>query len=318
MTIAGSNLRAWTLALPVLRRLNELDIPFIVFKSLPLVEDLYAGAAGRPTTDVDLLVRARDVPAVLAASTELGWREAARGVFGLLSERLGPIAAGSHQPWPLIDPSHNPPAVIDLHSDELWRHTHSPLTGNVWSRAEQREQDGVRFLVLSPEDGLVFLCWHAFSEGLPARCLSDVGRLLMRKADLNWSYIATRCIETGLTSMVYCACALAGDAEGGDWKERLRRPRARVHVAVALHGRHSGGFTPATSRCVKALMYDGFRRRAEALRASYLPGPLELASYRGAIPGWREWGVLTAGRYARVCLHRLGRWRRPRSSVSAS
>ncbi len=53
-----TNLAVWNTALPALRALNRRDIPVIVLKSLPQIEELYGNLDERLTLDVDLFVPA--------------------------------------------------------------------------------------------------------------------------------------------------------------------------------------------------------------------------------------------------------------------
>lgn len=131
----------------------------------------------------------------------MGWTLVRPDQFAALASLLGPEAAAARTPWNLVaPPSADYAGLIDLHSDgmEPWRDP--PLDGHVWERAVQSGSRDAPFMALSPEDRLVYLCWHFVADGLPWTKLREIEHILRHGENLDWELIASRARETGMLS----------------------------------------------------------------------------------------------------------------------
>src|SRR5436309_294234 len=114
------NLSTWAGALPVLEELNRLDIPMIVLKSLPQVEELYGSAAGRQTSDIDLVIPGERALEALRAAQNLGWRLEYHARFEAISARRGPATTARCRPWHISTGTEARNFItIDLHTDSM-------------------------------------------------------------------------------------------------------------------------------------------------------------------------------------------------------
>ena len=255
---AWGNLATWSLALPALRELREHDVPVIVYKSLPLVEELYGNAGGRISMDVDLLVRSSDSLITLTTLQGLGWQISDSRMFNGLATALDPDRAAQRRAWVLTHPQAGSSGQLDLHSDARATWQHPPLTEAVWERAVEKDLDGARFLVLSPEDSLIFMCWHALASYLSPDHLRDVGEMLKRSSTLDWGYVRARSEQVGIAAMVSVVCDIAiGDlAAELPWRLPLRR---RQTLGAKLCRGYSLPLQTARGVLARALLHD--RRR---------------------------------------------------------
>lgn len=210
---AAQNFETGSLALPALEELERIGIPAIVLKSLPQVEELYGDVAGRYTGDVDLVVRTHHSLRALEIIIDAGWKLQERRWFDLLASIHGAEEAASMRSWHLLREADDRVCTIDLHSDgiESWRHP--VLDPTIWTRAQPRERDGVHFLILGPEDRLLFLCWHFFADakgalGFPWHKLPDI-TLALQRDDIDWDYVGERARRLGISNFVNLACDLA-------------------------------------------------------------------------------------------------------------
>jgi hypothetical protein len=309
---AAENLRTWRAALPVLEELNRRGIRFIVLKSLPQIEELYGDASGRLTGDVDLVVRSADVRDVIDVARELGWRFKFPTRYRVLSERLGSDGAATMHPWHMQLEQDAHFHEIDLHSDQMEPWRYPPLDAGIWERASLRRQDGVQFLVLAPEDRLLFLCWHAVVEGLVPRKLIDIAHILRQGAELDWDYVAERARSTGTSLFLHLACEFvsARVQEGvyPYWREHVRlKSRARFALFWRTLARADDGLGRRHAHMLAGLGHDQPAVMLPYWRLALLPSRLEVATHTGLMPSWPHYALAIARMYRR----RLSGRRRP-------
>jgi hypothetical protein len=210
-SVAATNRRVWQSALPALRELNRRDLPFIILKSLPQIEELYGGPGGRLTLDVDILVAASQIEEAFDACRAAGYEAKIGGHYPDLAaavSRFGRRAALRERKWTLVPQHAGESFDIDLHNDGIdpWR---SPaLRADVWESAREQKRDGVHFLTLSPEDRLIYLCWTIADEGFHRRKTRDIAQILRDVGGLDWQTIESRARKRGLALTVQLVCDL--------------------------------------------------------------------------------------------------------------
>ncbi len=240
---AAHNLRVWGHALPILEKLSEADIPVVILKGLPQIEDLYGDPGTRMTSDVDMLVPSRHARSTLALLVDAGWQPGSASTLRWLTSSQG-VEAASSRPWHMHPPPNLTGCLIDLHFDRMTRSPKPTLDPSIWERAVRMSRDGADFLVLGREDQLLFLCYHFVTDHLPWHKLRDIEVLLGRSTELDWDYIARRARLSGVTIAVYLACRLAArdatDPVPDNWRGVTPVDRLRASVLAAMLDRRPG------------------------------------------------------------------------------
>jgi len=148
-------------------------VPVIALKGLALVETVYLNPALRPMEDLDLLVRASDLPAAVRLMTEAGYREAWHG-FPDFQRADG-----------LVD--------VDLHTTLLHQgevptrlRVQTIETEALWTAAQPATIAGEPGLVLCAAHQLAHLCQHlCYHHGLSGLLRhADILALAARHPDL--------------------------------------------------------------------------------------------------------------------------------------
>ena len=143
------------------------------------MEELYGDAGGRLTTDVDILVHSCDLDATLDALGGIGWAPDDDRAFSLLRDHSDWEPGVTAHHWLLVRWVNEVCSQIDVHTDAATaRSQHPSFTPEIWARTSVATRDGVTFHLISPEDRLIFLCWHALDHGMQADRLADIARIL--------------------------------------------------------------------------------------------------------------------------------------------
>jgi hypothetical protein len=304
------NLGVWARALPVLEELNRLDIPVIVLKSLPQVEDLYGPPGGRITSDVDLVVHGGRVSAVLEAIMNLGWQLKAQRLHDLLlssghSDRL------ADYPWHFEQVRGTQSCMVDLHTDHSRAWSKPTLDPAIWDRAIHASRDGVHFQILCPEDRLVFLCWHFFadgigSQGFPWHKLPDIA-IALERGDIDWTFLACRAQARGVTIFVNLACDLAAvrsaNAIVPRWRYHVRPASPWRHARLSsILGSNAKHMTDRQRPLFWLLAHDHLLQMMPVWRHMFFPDRQTIAvDYLGFWPSWPRYFL----ELARIYLYRV-------------
>ena len=166
----------------VLKAFVTANIPVMLLKGAAMLGGPEAIEAGRPTSDLDLLVRERDRSRAAAALRGIGYRPFEPGSVknheGLEGQTTNWVDAHSR-------------TVVDLHTHLL--HLSIPLTidmDQVWKEAETMTVGGEQALILSSEMRLLHTALHAswthtYSFGM--RWLYDIALILKAtEGRLDW------------------------------------------------------------------------------------------------------------------------------------
>lgn len=211
----------------VAKALEAADVPVVPYKGIDLAHTVYPDMRMRPMTDVDLWVRAEQLPAALDALTAAG-----------LVRKPSPV---QRTPFPRawdgevkLRREENPRTVAELH--------HGPFPGEWLHRAAQIDRAAVwgrlrcgvlldhHVLRLAPEDHALEVALHAAITHqysyVPLRQLLDL--VILARAGLEVEGLVARSSEWRVTRVARLAFALAGEAYGD--------PNAAViarHLALA-------------------------------------------------------------------------------------
>ena len=294
--LGAGELRAWLAAF------EGVAIPVIPLKGPLLAEALYDDPGLRPFTDLDLLVRTRDVPRAVGLLATRGYRalEHERPIAYELAHATAAcfVPAGSATTslpvdlhWGLVGfPAGATPRALD--------------TEEVWTRAVTEERWGRPVLQLCREDLLLYLALHLAVhhplDGLPWQ--RDVALLIRRDGrDLAWERVTERARRWGVAGAAYFALRLVEDrfAPGVPASVFARlRPRGPRGALLDRIGRSSGK-RGGVDHLVDLLLLDRIWDLTRALAALACPSPAWVKS-RYATPSPLRGYLVHYGRIGRI------------------
>jgi len=282
----------------VFRTLEGERIDFIVFKGPVLAEAVYRDPGVRPMTDVDILVRPRDLTRSHRALKGLGY-EAGISDETVASLRPNPYRnsllyrhpeAGKglvHLYWHLINLYLGPCVAVEKVPME-----------RLWQRAEWVEIGGHRVRTFSPPDTFVYLCLHAFLHGFtPLILLFDLDVVRSGKDVVFWQEVGRRAEEFGWKRYIYHSLTVlkgwgfpVEDIPPVVW-ERLVPDRMscfeRAFISAALCRRPAGLF--GRLRWALLGMQPGLFARVRFLRKNVFIPKRDLAVVRQKDPSRLTW-----------------------------
>jgi hypothetical protein len=188
--VSLANQRSFRALAIVLSEFNAHGIDVLVLKGADVLPRLYGVWGARPLTDVDLLVRDRDLPAIDRIVSALGYQALIDG-----------------------NPAYRDPngsLLLDMVTS-LW---YAEDSEHVWRRAVRRELAGVSIRAMCADDLLVYLtAYSVLHRGhfVPSFAV-DVG-LLVRKERLNWDYIIEEARRRNLKIPLYHGLSYAARRE---------------------------------------------------------------------------------------------------------
>ncbi len=168
------NLRRWQHFSEMLAAFQQEHIACLPLKGLILGPWLYGDAGRRTMTDLDVLVRSEQVPLALSILEALGYQR---------------IDSPHEEPTYEIPMAHTTPdgtrTFLDLHWTFVPPHPNTIDPTFAWERANHHDVDGLRVLLLSPEDLLLTLCLHLRRnlQHLSLKLLVDLHWLLSKYGD---------------------------------------------------------------------------------------------------------------------------------------
>lgn len=276
-------------------------IAVIPLKGPLLAEALYDEPGLRPFTDLDLLVRRRDVPRAVALLATLGYRalEHERPIAYELAHATAAcfVPAGStgisypvDLHWGLVGfPAGVAPRTLD--AEEVWAHA---VTEERWGRP---------ILQLCREDLLLYLALHLAVHhplgGLPWQL--DLALLVRRGQDLTWERVTERARGWGVAGAAYFALRLVEDrfAPGVPASALARlRPRGPRGALLDRIARSSGA-RGGVDHFVDLLLLDRMSDLCRALAALACPSPAWVQS-RYATPSALRGYLVHYGRIGKI------------------
>jgi hypothetical protein len=190
--------------LEVLRWLAQLAVPAVALKGFAAALCDWPDPAQRIVGDLDLLVRRKDLGAIVEALTQRGFR-----FGGGLQSRWGFLSDASFVPFFSVDRQCN----VDLHVEPDSYPLHRGLDADaVFAAARTVLCNGVNVAVPSAELALLIgvanLAMDKFAVA-DARKLVDIARLLQRQDRFDWHQVEARAQHARLTCALRTALSLA-------------------------------------------------------------------------------------------------------------
>jgi hypothetical protein len=164
----------------VFKRLRKEGILFIVLKGTYLAEEVYGDPALRPVSDLDLLVREKDLARIAEVLGELNYSPDISELRDRARHHLRPFVKTGAVP-------------IEIHRDIQNLRGPSPedIEG-LWTRAKWTRVGGVEVLALSTEDLLLHLSMHAVQHHYSIKLISicDISEILRcRSEQIKWEQL---------------------------------------------------------------------------------------------------------------------------------
>lgn len=229
--------------------LAQADVPHLVLKGWPLVEQLYAHPAHRVLYDHDFLVPPHRAEAGHRALREAGFTPLpAKDEW--IKKHLPPLWRNNGYQWDgyLFDPDY--PRPVELHVglwEDGWRGLQVQPLADPWRGARPALVAGVPMRLLSRENTVIHLAMH-FAGHLIERDarlnqLLDLARYVWREwAALDWRSILVRSEAAGVARFVYASLWLAHEVLGAPlppvsiWEPLAAQTPSAFKDWLAQHG----------------------------------------------------------------------------------
>ncbi|HKS74897.1 MAG TPA: nucleotidyltransferase family protein [Terriglobales bacterium] len=199
----------------IIAHLKKSEIPSLPYKGPVLAQELYGDVAGRQFSDLDILVRGRDVERAKSALLELGYKLdltlTPRQQESLLQsgyELSFDGANGRHMvelQWQILPRFYS----VDFNMEALFQH------------ACEQQIAGTSIRSLSAEDLLLVLCVHAGKHAwIQLSWLCDVVQLA-KKESINWNLFWSEAERLGVRRVVGISFFLAKRLLGSSLPPRI-------------------------------------------------------------------------------------------------
>lgn len=210
----------------LLEDFRTAGIDAVVVKGPTLALQAFGDPAVRQYSDLDILVRHRDV---LRAATLMS-------AAGFSPEIPLDAAAAGRVPGQFLFMRPATHTVVELHTERTLRYFPRPLPlETLFSRRVCVSLDGREVATLSPEDTLSFICVHG-SKHLWERLMwiADVAALVTRPRVYDWSRAMATAREMGAVRMVHLGLRLATDCLQAAVPEQIGRAVRADRAAARL------------------------------------------------------------------------------------
>jgi hypothetical protein len=219
-------------AVKVLSSLAAARVDAALLKGLHLQLGYYAPDYLRPTSDVDVLVRSKDVAAAESVLKGLGYS------FHDDSNRSREYWARFGHHYSYVNKEHT--CVVDLHWHIFLGFSPVDLSEErLWGGARQVDYHGVCVFVLAPNILLAHVCLQFALSGFfhvtPLRYMCDIDRIVSKDSGrIDWAAFVDDCRRWGCQAFVYKALSMSSQALGTDVPsgvfEALREGSPRRHL----------------------------------------------------------------------------------------
>ncbi len=277
----------------------------MVLKGPAVSAALFGDPARRVLRDLDVMVRAEDALAAVAALDGLGWRPEHPALQGPMTRhRMRRLQSWSNNI--AFQNRDAPNFFVELH----WRpgrfQVEFPVRQDaLWAQARRIKIAGRRWPTLDRRHDAVFLAMHGCKhEWKRLHWLVDIAAL-MQDPRTDWPGVAAVCAQTGLGRSVRLAARLAETVLDAAWPAGLEAPSAgerRAAEAIRrrrFHGApvHDSPLDAFFVECRNIALVGGAAGRARLVLGHLQPGPYEWALMDA--PRWAE-GLYYPLRLARI------------------
>lgn len=276
------NLRLTRELLRVLGELEALNVPVVTFKGPVLAMLAYGRLALREFSDLDILIKERDIDKAASSLNSLGYQLQIRERSRSKPEPTDVFLRSDGAVW------------VDLH----WSLSRSYFPFQIerdglWERAQTATLAHSSVLTPSREDLLLILCMHG-SKHMWSRLgwVCDVAELIRSEPEFDWGLVMERAGRLGSRRMLFLGIDLAFDLLGAPVPGEVLRRARRDTVARSLCGRVLQRMFLSQEQHVGTLKEFTFHFKARERFRDRVPNVLTLA-YRVVTPNERDRSILS-------------------------
>ena len=216
----------------VMEALESRGVAAIPYKGPTTAAQAYGDFTSREFEDLDVIVRASDLPAAHDAVSGLGYE--ARSPWVHDRGKAAKQAPGEYNYF-----HKERRTILELHTELTLRHFPvAPKLEEVLARRVEVDLGGRKVAALAPEDALVFLCVHG-SKDFWAKLVwvADIAELSQAFPAMDWDAAARRAEELGAGRMMNLGLALAMDLLGAELPVEVKATVLRDEAAQGLAAR---------------------------------------------------------------------------------
>ncbi len=199
----------------ILDAFHEKGVEVIILKGVALAKFVYGDISLRPMGDIDLMVKKEDLPYAEKIMLELGY------LFQV--NKSSEWYKENHNHIEYTNQEKNIPVEIHWHRsnkshpDRICVNDTSIIEG-WWEHAKNIEFNGIKALILSPEDLILHLCLHfikhrflnqsgGFNGGFNSKGaliqLCDIFQILIHyRTEINWEILKSKAEKYGIESLI--------------------------------------------------------------------------------------------------------------------
>lgn len=202
LNIAQKNLLLARELIEILNLLSTNDISAIPYKGPVLALAAYGNLALRPITDLDILIRPRDLRRAQAILRGAGFRDDT-----LFDPQEEAVHLEANCEWMLT----NSRVILDVHWQVMPKFFYFPLDlDGVWQRLTPLMLAGTRVNALAIEDAVLILCVHGAKHiWKRLEWVVSVAELARVQTRLDWDALLARARASGVERMVALGFLLA-------------------------------------------------------------------------------------------------------------
>ena len=195
----------WKKLNPILKSLEEKEIPVILLKGIALGVTIYPSIGIRPMGDIDILIKEKDIFEVNETFKSIGYFSADIDPLDIELGKTNYLTTLFYQ--------------LKNHWFHVQRHLINSTLPNfsyiskinmekIWQKALPIEISGTQALFLSPEHLIIYLCEHSMRVTHSFRQLifhADISQAIYFHRDkIDWDDLVKDSYNFGLERMVYC------------------------------------------------------------------------------------------------------------------
>ena len=218
----------------VVELLGSSGIPVVPFKGPVLAENLYGDASLRECVDLDILLRARDVPEAIRRLKSAGYAEGPK----LTAVQQNAFLTSQYE-YAFLSPAG---ILVELQWGIVPHYFSLALPEEqYWGRIQSATICGREVNQLSCEDLLLLLSFHGGKHGWEKLIwLADVAELMASNPQLDWEYVLERARRAGGLRMVLLGAVLVSKLLGITLPRNLERPLAQDRTVNQIADRIVG------------------------------------------------------------------------------
>lgn len=242
------NLALWDEFKDLNEKLRAKNIPSIPFKGIVNAELLYNNLGFRRTSDVDIIIRKEDLPALEDTVREMGYREDPREEVAKVGKEKH-LKREFHLSF-VKNTALGKLVTLNLHWDILPKERRiANLMDDFWKDSDREEISGIEITFLSLEDTLFSCLIELYKDlidhkaFLLKRCLDIRQVLQLYGTSINWEDFITRAYRYRINVLAYFAFLLTEalfteHIASTDLLNRLRPPPCKKNMYTWIYPWH--------------------------------------------------------------------------------